>query len=64
MCGFAGFVAFGATRLDPVARAAILARMGNAIAHRGPNDEQIYDDGKQIAACVGDRLLPAAQVDD
>ena len=45
MCGFAGFVAFGATRLDPVARAAILARMGNAIAHRGPNDEQIYDDG-------------------
>ncbi|MBL0029620.1 MAG: asparagine synthase (glutamine-hydrolyzing) [Rhodanobacteraceae bacterium] len=45
MCGFAGFVAFGQSRLDQNIRSAILTRMSKAIAHRGPNDEQFYDDG-------------------
>jgi asparagine synthase (glutamine-hydrolysing) len=45
MCGFAGFVAFGGSPLAPQARAEILARMGRALAHRGPDDGQTYDDG-------------------
>ncbi len=45
MCGFAGFVAFGGSRLDAGERATVLARMGRSIAHRGPDDEQTYDDG-------------------
>lgn len=45
MCGFAGFVTFGDSGLDLAERAAILARMGRSIAHRGPDDEQFYDDG-------------------
>lgn len=45
MCGFAGFVAFGGSRLDAGGRATVLARMGRSIAHRGPDDEQTYDDG-------------------
>lgn len=45
MCGFAGFVAFSDQRLDVAGRKAVLQRMGRAIAHRGPDDEQFYDDG-------------------
>jgi asparagine synthase (glutamine-hydrolysing) len=45
MCGFAGFVAFGQQRLDVTQRREILHNMGRAIAHRGPDDEQFYDDG-------------------
>lgn len=45
MCGFAGFVSFGKQTLDKGEREAVLARMGRAIAHRGPDDQQTYDDG-------------------
>lgn len=45
MCGFAGFLTFGQTAFDAEARRQILAAMGRAIAHRGPDDEQFYDDG-------------------
>ncbi len=45
MCGFAGFVSFGQQRLDVTQRHAVLRNMGLAIAHRGPDDEQFYDDG-------------------
>ncbi|HSE12061.1 MAG TPA: asparagine synthase (glutamine-hydrolyzing) [Rudaea sp.] len=47
MCGFAGFLSFGpsARDLDAAERRRILSAMGSAIAHRGPDDEQFYDDG-------------------
>ena len=45
MCGFAGFLSFGQTALDAGERHRILSSMGRAIAHRGPDDEQFYDDG-------------------
>lgn len=45
MCGFSGFVQFGAARPDRARRLHILSAMGAAIAHRGPDDEQFYDDG-------------------
>ncbi len=45
MCGFAGFVAFGRQRLDAVARHRVLVAMSAALARRGPDDVQYYDDG-------------------
>jgi asparagine synthase (glutamine-hydrolysing) len=45
MCGFAGFVAYGGAGLDAHQRRHILATMGRALAHRGPDDQQFYDDG-------------------
>jgi len=45
MCGFAGFLSFGQTMFDADERHRILSAMGRAIAHRGPDDEQFYDDG-------------------
>jgi asparagine synthase (glutamine-hydrolysing) len=45
MCGFSGFVQFEAQQFDQAQRLRILKGMGAAIAHRGPDDEQIYDDG-------------------
>ena len=45
MCGFAGFLSFGGSSLDAAQRQQVLASMGAAIAHRGPDDAQYYDDG-------------------
>ncbi|MFO1273673.1 MAG: response regulator [Rubrivivax sp.] len=45
VCGFAGFVAFGRQRLDAVARHRVLVAMSAALARRGPDDVQYYDDG-------------------
>ena len=45
MCGFAGFLTFGNSRLDSEERRAVLVRMGKLLSHRGPDDEQFYDDG-------------------
>lgn len=45
MCGFAGFIALGGTGLDTQQRQAVLESMGRALAHRGPDDQQFYDDG-------------------
>ncbi len=45
MCGFAGFVSFGRQALAREERLDILRAMSRAIAHRGPDDEQFYDDG-------------------
>lgn len=45
MCGFAGFLTFGSSRLDSEGRRAVLARMGKLLANRGPDDESFYDDG-------------------
>jgi hypothetical protein len=44
MCGLAGFIDYR----NPIAageRQRILARMGQRLARRGPDDEQFYDDG-------------------
>jgi asparagine synthase (glutamine-hydrolysing) len=45
MCGFAGFVQYGAAELNHNQRLQILKAMGRSIQHRGPDDEQLYDDG-------------------
>lgn len=45
MCGFVGFVEYGPRSLDADQRRLILRAMGKSIAHRGPDDEQFYDDG-------------------
>lgn len=45
MCGFAGFLALAGTSLAPEQRRSVLDRMGKALAHRGPDDQQVYDDG-------------------
>jgi len=45
MCGFAGFIAYGGSVLDAHQRRHILASMGRALAQRGPDDQQFYDDG-------------------
>lgn len=44
MCGFAGFLSFS-PGADAVGRRRVLKAMGDAIAHRGPDDERFYDDG-------------------
>lgn len=45
MCGFAGFLSYAPQRYSVAERKSILLAMGEAIAHRGPDDEQLYDDG-------------------
>lgn len=45
MCGFAGFLSFSGSALTVEERQRVLVSMGKAIAHRGPDDQQIYDDG-------------------
>ena len=45
MCGFAGFVNFENQRFDEHERHRILQSMGRLLAPRGPDDQQIYDDG-------------------
>lgn len=42
MCGFAGFFLHNNFDLD---KHAVLGSMGNQVAHRGPDDEQVYIDG-------------------
>ncbi|MES2941143.1 MAG: hypothetical protein V4864_25970 [Pseudomonadota bacterium] len=45
MCGIAGFLSYRSSGEDPAARRRRLQAMGDAIAHRGPDDAQYYDDG-------------------
>ncbi len=45
MCGFAGFLTFSGNSLSTTERHRILALMGRAMAHRGPDDERYFDDG-------------------
>jgi asparagine synthase (glutamine-hydrolysing) len=45
MCGFSGFLSFTQNPLDSVSRRRVLEAMGRAIAHRGPDDQQFFDDG-------------------
>ena len=45
MCGFSGFVEFGRDPRDKPGRLAILQAMGAQMARRGPDDEQVYDEG-------------------
>jgi asparagine synthase (glutamine-hydrolysing) len=45
MCGFAGFLSFERVPMSAVERHRTLVAMGSAIAHRGPDDAQYYDDG-------------------
>ena len=42
MCGIAGFARFDGTRLSGDREVAILRKLAQQIAHRGPDDEQIY----------------------
>jgi asparagine synthase (glutamine-hydrolysing) len=44
MCGFAGFI--GQSSYPSESRRGLLIRMGKQLARRGPDDEQIYDDGR------------------
>lgn len=45
MCGFAGFVHVSGPARSADNRQIILSRMGAQLAQRGPDDQQIYDDG-------------------
>ena len=45
MCGFAGFIQYEPAATEAVVRRRTLVAMGDAIAHRGPDDVQYYDDG-------------------
>lgn len=48
MCGFAGFLGFGALSTENVPATA--RKMGNAIRHRGPDDSGVWhDEHGQIA---------------
>jgi asparagine synthase (glutamine-hydrolysing) len=54
MCGFAGFLSFGPSPHDAHDRRRLLESMGDAIAHRGPDDARYFDDG--VLALVFRRL--------
>lgn len=54
MCGFAGFLGFGALGLDSVPATA--QKMGNAIRHRGPDDSGVWHDENGQIALVHQRL--------
>ena len=41
MCGIAGYLQFNGDSVSPV----VLRRMGEAIAHRGPDGEGLFADG-------------------
>lgn len=45
MCGFAGFIEYEPAATEAAARRRTLMAMGDAIAHRGPDDVQYHDDG-------------------
>jgi asparagine synthase (glutamine-hydrolysing) len=45
MCGFAGIINLAGLQGDPAVRRSTLSAMGAQLARRGPDDEQIYDDG-------------------
>jgi len=45
VCGFAGFIQFEEQSRSGVDRREILHRMGVKLAQRGPDEQQIYDDG-------------------
>lgn len=62
MCGFAGFIAYGATGLDTQQRRHILESMGRSLAHRGPDDQQFYDDG--VLSLVFRRLTIMGTAED
>ncbi|MEO7392399.1 MAG: asparagine synthase (glutamine-hydrolyzing) [Ramlibacter sp.] len=54
MCGIAGFVGFG--RLDGRDVESVAGRMGEAIAHRGPDDSGVWFDAGPEVALVFRRL--------
>ncbi|NCB26949.1 MAG: asparagine synthase (glutamine-hydrolyzing) [Bacteroidia bacterium] len=54
MCGFAGFLGFGNLDTGSVTRVAI--GMGEAIAHRGPDDSGVWQDSLVQVALVHRRL--------
>ena len=62
MCGFAGFIAYGDTGLDCQQRRHILESMGRSLAHRGPDDQQFYDDG--VLSLVFRRLTIMGTAED
>ena len=45
MCGFAGSLILSGQRRSWPERLAVLKRMSAQLEHRGPDDEQVYDDG-------------------
>ncbi len=54
MCGFAGFLGFGALGVDRVPVTA--QKMGDAIRHRGPDDSGVWHDESGQIALVHQRL--------
>lgn len=54
MCGFAGFLGFGALSTENVPATA--RKMGNAIRHRGPDDSGVWHDEHGQIALVHQRL--------
>ncbi|MGK7877172.1 MAG: asparagine synthase (glutamine-hydrolyzing) [Xenococcaceae cyanobacterium] len=45
MCGFAGFIDFQHSQYQRPERLHLLTAMGKQLSRRGPDDEQIFDDG-------------------
>ncbi len=45
MCGISGFISYSADAMSEDARQEVLGLMSRAIARRGPDDAQFYDDG-------------------
>lgn len=62
MCGFAGFIAYSDAGLDTQQRRQILESMGRSLAHRGPDDQQFYDDG--VLSLVFRRLTIVGSAED
>lgn len=56
MCGIAGFLAPGGSTAGPQETDALLRRMGQAIAHRGPDDTGVWIDGDAGLGLVHRRL--------
>ena len=56
MCGFAGFLSAGAPAGDEAAASALARRMGDALAHRGPDDAGAWCDTARGIA-LGHRRL-------
>jgi asparagine synthase (glutamine-hydrolysing) len=60
MCGFAGEIRLAGLRGDASGRRPLLQAMGRQLARRGPDDEQLYDDG---ILCLVFRRLSIIDID-
>ena len=56
MCGIAGFLSVDSGTGTEAERSSILRRMGHAIAHRGPDDDGVWQDTEAGIGFVHRRL--------